>query len=326
MIRAFLAIGLAACCLPVQTVGAAAENRTEHSIAGPLGVLQKADARLQTLGWRLTTANAPYCSERRPAIGLLVQDVMDYDTPEAVRAAIGIRGDIAVQTVAEESPADKANLAPNQQIVAIDGHAMAALPRARTDDHTRLPAVQALIDTALARDGKVSIAIAGRDAPVEITGVLTCASTFALLIASRSAQADGHRVLIGQDFTSSRNPADTLDDGELAAAIAHELAHVVLGHRVWLDRIGHDPGNIRITEREADRLSVWLLANAGFDPTAAPRLLRGWGRRNDPGFLPNPTHEAWEDRAALAEVEIQRLRHAMKMRGAADWSQDFARE
>lgn len=329
MIRPALRIGVVACLLVTSPAWPASIDPADRSVAATLGSMQQDDARLQSLGWRLATANARYCSDVRPAIGLLLQDAMNYGTPDAARAAIGIDetravGDIAVQAVAKGSPADLAGLASNQQIAAIDGTRMADLPGARTGDYARLAAVHRLIDTALARNGKVTIAIAGREEPATIAGVPACASTFAMQTDGRSAQADGQRVLIGQSFASSRRPADVLDDPELAVAIAHELAHVILRHGARLDRGGNDPARTLAAEREADRLAVWLLANAGFDPAAGPRLMRGWGRRYDPAFHASGTHDAWEARAVLMEAEIAKLRQVMRATGAADWSRAFA--
>ena len=42
---------------------------------------------------------------------------------------------------------------------------------------------------------------------------------------------------------------------------------------------------MRRTEREADRLMPWLLANAGYDPAAAARFWRQWGKKHDAGLL-----------------------------------------
>lgn len=328
MIRRALGLSLSALALAGSAASAASIDPADRSIAATLGAWQRDDARIQTLGWRLATANARYCRDVQPAIGLLLQDMMNYGTPDAVRAAIGIAGngsssDIAVQAVAKGSPADLAGLAPNRQVVAIDGHSMTDLPAAPVGDYARLASVHRLMEAALARDGKVAIALANREEPLVIAAVPACAGSFAMRTGGRNAQADGRRVLIGRDFGSARRPADRLEDAELAAAIAHELAHVVLGHAAWLAASGHDAERPLQAEREADRLSVWLLANAGFDPAAGPRLMRGWGRRNDPDFHSSPTHDGWESRAALMDAEIPKLRLAMQANGTADWSREF---
>src|SRR3546814_10090738 len=104
------------------------------------------------------------------------------------------------------------------------------------------------------------------------------------------------------------------DDDELAALVAHELAHIVLRHperltaahvsRGMFSIFGRNARLIRTTEIEADRLSVVLLANAGYDPMAAARLWRDHGKRlGDGGLLAGTTHLGLEDRIALVERE-----------------------
>src|SRR3546814_7966027 len=71
-----------------------------------------------------------------------------------------------------------------------------------------------------------------------VTGVQTCALPIF---------ADGARVQIGREFPGFAYPQE-----ELAAAIAHELAHNLLGHRAWLDGNGRNMASVRLTEREAE--------------------------------------------------------------------------
>src|SRR5690606_21644740 len=116
---------------------ALAETR-EEAAAAALAALQQSDARLLAVGWRLATGNAAYCSDARPAVGLLLQDMVGYAEPEAMRKAAGIAGPIAVQAVAPGSPAEAAGLRANDEITAIDGTAVAALPVADEEDWRRL--------------------------------------------------------------------------------------------------------------------------------------------------------------------------------------------
>lgn len=296
--------------------------------AGALAQLQYADARLQSIGWRLATGNARYCQDARPEVGLLLQDIMNYGTPSAVRAAAGITTDIVVQAVAEGSPAAQAGLMANDEVLAIDGQATSALPVQDPGDHRRLFALHARIGALLAAQGRVALRVRSRGGAVRdvsLIGVPACPSRFEVLTGKNSAQADGQRVVIGYRFGQASRPADTLSQDEFAAIVAHELAHNLLHHRAWLDQVGRGWGKVRRTEREADRLAVWLLTNAGYDPEAGPRLMAGWGRRGDVGFLKIPTHDGWDERVEHMEQEVVRIRAALKERGEADWSRDFIR-
>ncbi len=306
----------------------AAEDASQAYVTA-LARLQLADARLQSIGWRLATGNARFCADARPEVGLLLQDMLNYSAPDATRAAAGIRGDFAVQAVAEGSPAALAGLAANDEIVAIAGQDLASLPPQKPGDHRRLFALQERIDAVLAEAGQIQLRVRGRDGvtrEVQLSGRPACPSHFELLIGKTSAQADGNRVVIGDHLDKTRRPSDALGDEEYAALVAHELAHNLLHHREWLDQVGRGWARVKRTEREADRLAVWLLTNAGFDPEAGPRMMASWGRRTDPGFLSLPTHDGWSERVATMQQEIGRIHAALKERGVADWSRDFIRE
>lgn len=287
-----------------------------------LATLQAEDLRLQTIGWTLATANARFC-DARPAIGLLLQDMANYEQPARMRAAAGIAADVAVEAAVPGAPAALAGLSPNEEIVAINGRAMAALPPAKAGDWRRLTSLHDAIDAALARDGAVRIAWreAGTVREADITGVPACPTRFELLDSGGRAAADGTRVVIGRKFAGFGYPED-----ELAAALAHEFAHNLLAHRRWLKGAGRKARNIRATEREADRLMPWLLANAGYPPDAAVRFFRKWGPGNDGWIFRAPTHDGWDERAAFVEGELPQIAQLMARAGAADWRMHFRRE
>jgi len=314
MIRAALAAALALTAVPVRADAA--------SDRAALAQLQAEDLRLQSIGWKLATANARSC-DAKPAIGLLLQDMLNYAQPARMRAAAGIAGSVAVEAAVTGAPAALAGLSANAEIVSIDGTAMSGLPPAKAGDWRRLTGLHDLIDTALVREGAVRIAWRERDAVREATirGVPACPTRFELLDSGGRAAADGKRVVIGRKFAGFDFPED-----ELAAALAHEFAHNLLAHRAWLKRAGRKAKNIRVTEREADRLMPWLLANAGYDPQAAVRFFKKWGPGNDGWIFRAPTHDGWDERAEFAAGELPQIAQLMASEGAADWRTHFRRE
>ncbi|MGV2494733.1 PDZ domain-containing protein [Pelagerythrobacter aerophilus] len=291
----------------------------EESAVAALAALQQSDARLLAVGWRLATGNAAYCSDARPAIGLLLQDMAGYAEPETMRKAAGIAGPIAVQAVAPGSPAEAAGLRANDEIVAIDGTVVAALPAAEEEDWRRLTRLHDAIGSSLAADGKVLVTLFDRG-EVTLKGVPACPGRFEI-IGGDGAAAEGKRVVIGRKFVGLSYPED-----EFAAAIAHEFAHNLLRHRVWLDTHGRKWKNVRATEREADRMMPWLLANAGYDPAAALRFMRRWGPDHGGGLFRKRTHEGWDERAETVEAEIALVQAVRAPDGRADWSRHFVRE
>src|SRR3546814_18353503 len=51
------------------------------------------------------------------------------------------------------------------------------------------------------------------------------------------------------------------------------------------------------------RLSVWLLAGAGYDPAAAARFWSRFGQRKGRPLFQASTHPSWRDRVAALEAE-----------------------
>jgi len=119
--------------------------------------------------------------------------------------------------------------------------------------------------------------------------------------------------------------AEAASDDEAAMMVAHEIAHILLDHDRRIDAAGRNWNTVRLGEREADRLTPWLMANAGYDPAAAPRFMGIWGPRHGGGMTRAPTHDHWRKRqAAMAEevAEIERQR-ALLPGGTLDWRRRF---
>ncbi|QNE05652.1 M48 family metalloprotease [Croceicoccus marinus] len=312
MIRGAIRTALAALALAAAPAAPAREADSYRQ-------LQALDARVQSIGWRLVRANAPFCTVTLPAIGLLLQDSHSWSDPAAMRDALGLASDITVGAVAEGSPAQRAGLAANQPVLAIAGK---PFPDSPPGDYRRLAALHDRIDDALRGGGTVALTIGtgtGQQT-LSIAGEPACASRFELLTGGDSARADGARVLVTRALVDA-----VAEDDLLAAAIAHELAHNLLRHPQKRTEEGKGWNRIRHDEREADRLSVWLLANAGFDTADAVRFQREWMRGRDWGFLA-PTHDAWDERIDMIEEEralIARQAAQGIRPGSHNWSARF---
>ena len=288
-----------------------------------LTALQARDAQLFAAGWRLVTANAAFCERASPALGLSVLDAGAFADPAAVRRQLGLSGDLALGAVAPGSPAEAAGLAAGDTLVAIGDENLAErFPRGKPA-WRRLIEVTAALDAAAAA-GPVMVTVARGGAArlaVAVAGVPACPSRFEVLDSGGKAMAEGTRVIFGRSF-----PGFAYPEPEFTAAVAHELAHNLLGHRVLLDGNGRSLGNVRRTEREADRLMPWLLANAGIDPAAAARFMERWGPRHDGGLFRNRDHEGWDERAAAIRAEAAKVATLMASEARADWARRFVRE
>ncbi len=88
-------------------------------------------------------------------------------------------------------------------------------------------------------------------------------------------------VSAGSDGTRIRVTTELLDfagtDAELAAVLAHEIAHFVLCHHDRDDPLR--PRSTRKREREADRFSARLLVAAGYDLSGSLAFWPRYGKR-----------------------------------------------
>ncbi|HVI98830.1 MAG TPA: M48 family metallopeptidase [Sphingomonas sp.] len=276
-----------------------------------LAGLRAADLRLATIAYRLMTANLALCDRRAGATGLVLHALDSYDSGvrDAARRTFGFESPIAVEAVVPQSPAAAADIRANDSVPAIGATALAgdkALDRARAA-LAAVPPGGALTLTLLH---------AGATRTATITTVPACAGRAELRVtADLNAATDG---LVLQVDSAMLNLIG--EDDQLAALVAHELAHIVLRHperltaahvsRGMFSIFGRNARLIRQTEIEADRLSVVLLANAGYDPMAAARLWREHGERlGDGGLLAGTTHLDLEDRIALVEREAALIPH-----------------
>ena len=288
-----------------------------------IAAFQQLDQRLFEIGWRLARSNARFCARTAPAIGLLLHDATTYGDPAIVRRELALAGDIGVTALAAGSPAALAGIAANDTLLAVGEHEIAYTFPPTVPSWQRTLSLHEAIDRALV-SGPVTLTLSHPgESPyqVEVTGEPACASRFEVLDSSSKAQADGTRVVIGQRF-----PAFAWPEDEFAAAVAHELAHNLLGHRSIFDETGREQKLVRLSERDADRLAPWLLHNAGYDPRAMARFMRKWGPKHGGGLIRARTHDGWDERVEFIEAEIVAMQPLIAAEGSADWSRHFQRQ
>jgi hypothetical protein len=297
-----------------------AEARIAVSVSESLAAVMAADARLQTIGWRLARGNADFCLDTAPAIGLLLLDARNFRDPQTIRAALALSGDIAVDAVAEGSPADRSGLRAGEEVLSIADLPMADLKPVPAGNYGRLASLHDRIDAALAAEGKVTLMLRNSGS-VSIAGQAVCRSRFVLSGDGSSAGSDGQRVRVREDLLT-----ETTDDEEAAAAIAHELAHNILRHPQRLDLTGRSSDTLRATEAEADRLAPWLMANAGYDPEAAVRFAERRQRAAPLIIFQAPTHERWDKRLVAIREEVTLIAEERigAESGPLDWRKRFA--
>jgi hypothetical protein len=211
----------------------------------PYAALAATEARVAAIGFRLTTANAAWCPARQPQFGWIWGDPRLY-TPDRRSEALAAYGakdhnHAYIAALAPTSPAVLAGMTVGTPVV---GMGSAPVPDG-VGDHpfARVTAIETRV-AALPLDAPLALDI-GAGRIVRVTPKAGCASDFRVEANERpAAVADGRMVLVNQglaDFAA--------DDDELAAAIAHELAHNILRHRARLDAAGSIAGSANNSAR-----------------------------------------------------------------------------
>lgn len=331
-----LAVALAAllAVLPLSAKAYALAQAQAEEPAGThqpqaLDLLRQADARVLTVGYRLATANAPFCRTTELSIGLTLHHIGQYGDQNAARASFGFASDYAVLALVAHGPASMAGVRTDDAIVAINGAALTPEPAelAAIDQPAAYRAFawgDAQLRASLGSPpARLTLVRDGNRFDLDLTGVAACPTRFELRPSDDyGASADGDIVGI-----TSAMLEFMADDDELAAILAHELAHNLLDHRKRLNAAGVKRGlmqqlgrNARLTlatEIEADRLSIWLMANAGYDPRGAIRFWTRYGKQRGKGIFSAPTHYRWKKRVGLFEAELAQIETVTK--GSQGW-------
>lgn len=294
------------------------ETEAQEPVDRSLLAMRALDQRVAEIGYRLAVAGRALCRSVENLPGFAVHDLSQYGAdfrPAAIRA-FGLDAGPGVLALVPGGPADRAGMRLDDVLLSLDGLAPPHGDPGRDRTFDRMARILDALDAAFA-DGNADIEVRRGDARLmlHVGSEPGCASRFQLIPSGRlNAEADGRYVQV-----TTAIAAYVADDAELAAVLAHEFAHNILGHRLRLDaarvsrgffsNFGRNARNIRETEIEADRFSVYLLDRAGYDPEAAVRFWSRFGRRGL-NFLGSPTHPNWRSRIALFETEIAAIRRA----------------
>ncbi|MFM6854525.1 MAG: M48 family metallopeptidase, partial [Sphingopyxis sp.] len=229
-----------------------------------------------------------------------------------------------VAAVAPDGAAARAGVVPGLAISSIAGrHPM----RMQNGMPTRLALINSeeVIASALAA-GPLEFETVARDGTRRqwsVAGRTSCPTRFEMSAEDEpQAYADGEVVQVTAGMAAFTND----NEDELAAVAAHELGHNILRHLQREEAAG-TPNNYtrylgrysrisRKMEEEADRLSVWLLVNAGYQPTAPVQFWQRFGPGHDSPHPFGRLHEPWRNRVAAIEDEL-RLMRAERARNAS---------
>jgi membrane-associated protease RseP (regulator of RpoE activity) len=286
----------------------------------PASYLHTGDHRIAAVVYRLASRGTAYCGAPHPLTGMALHHLEDYAKADEAEAAkqYGLDKGPAVLAVVAESPAARAGVQAGDVLLSVNG---TRLPARATASGRRKPRqlaneVDALIEREARTGGLRFEALRGAQ-PLSLTlkPVFGCPARGRLARSNQpNAFADGRYAIMTTkmlDFVSS--------DDELAVVMAHELAHNILGHPQRLDAqkvphgilrgFGKNAGRVRVTEEEADRLSLRLLWAAGYDVSAAIPFWRRLYARYDPIPIPKfmRTHPSLGARERMIRQAIEEL-------------------
>ena len=266
------------------------------------------DLRLATIGYHLAKGSADFCRNRWRNPGWVLHDERQYPDLGLARRAFTFRQPISIAALVADGPAEQAGLAAGDGLFGADGSVVWYDPRP-TGSRPSSERIDGLRDEFMTRlsEGRpiafqIDTANGRRDILLDPPAI--CASDFWVDVRpKRDAGADGTRVRVTSGLIEYVS-----DDDELAAVVAHEMAHNLLDHRQLIEATKSGKTKvIKATEAEADRLSVWLMANAGYDPEAAISFWQRYGKATGLGIFSAPTHYRWQTRVAMLRAEMDQM-------------------
>ncbi len=247
------------CLYALFTVSAWAETPTVAS----LRLWQAQQERVSTLAWPIRLAALSRCLEKQYDYGLIAVSLDRTTKPEIKevwQAAFKIDAELStVISVLPNSPATQAGVQIGDVIVAVNGvRGQSDLMQAYRQSFNTITANSSL-HVRVRRDEGVEVELT-------LDGVRTCALGTAVGEGEEvNARAIGQRVVVDSGLERLLK-----EDDQLAFVIAHEIAHVLLGHTdpAREKDINNKPIRIEM-EKSADALGVELMYDAGYPPEAA---------------------------------------------------------
>ncbi len=294
-------------------------------------LLQRQD-RVYRVITPLLVKNTALCKQSvRPLLGFTAKNRYSY--PAELRTATESRlklGDaLQVLQVLEGSGAMRAGIRRGDVLQSIEGQPLPQGQQAETE-------AAKLVLPLMRNSSELDVSLLREGAPMTLKVPLTPACAFAVEIGNAphvNAYTDGRRIMVTVGML------DVLSDAELAIILARELAHGTLRHARTMQMASTLSGvidalmplrpdlsafaggaGIRPMEpaldREADRIALYMLARAGFDPALAPRTLDKLSLAYPPTVTSAYTaiHPWTPERAALMQTTLTEIRQKQAAR------------
>ncbi len=330
---AIAALLLSACgTLPPSSSNTPATPTHSSATATPardatLDALISRQERVYRIAAPLITKNAVLCrTQARPLLGFTAKNVYSYPTElsASARKTLGLGERLQVMQVLEGSGAQKAGMMRGDLLQSVQDLPIPEGPQAENETARLLaPVLKNLTD--------IRVKVLRRGQPVELKVPLTLACAFAIDIGNApnlNAYSDGRRIMLTHGLLEALP-----GDDEIAVVLARELAHNVLQHGRQLQQtatlagvidsllpLKPDPasyagsGGIKPTpdkmDQEADRLALFMLARAGYDPLNLSKVSQKLAEIAPASQINSYSalHPWTDERRSLAQTAIKDLR------------------
>jgi len=289
-----------------------------------LSSLTNRQDRLYRVAAPLLVNNAVLCkTNARPLLGFTAKNQFSYsaDMMDMAKELLGLDERLQVMSVLSGSGAARAGIQRGDILQTVQEQAMPQGPNAESEAARKLAGVvknASELQITVLRDGK----------PVRLQVPLTMACAYSIDLGNAdfvNAYSDGRRILV------TRGMLDYLQsDAELAALLAKEIAHNTLRHAQSLqikatvaavidkllplkpDLTGL-AGSAGIKtmpaqmDSEADRLSLYMLARAGYSPAIAATTWQHLAQNSAPNSY-TALHPWTDERLALLQATTEEIR------------------
>ncbi len=321
LLAAIVAAGSAGCSQTPRGLPATTAGSDE---AARLAALTDLDQRVARVTWNLMESNVELCPVVRRSAGWALHSARQYSLalrPHAV-ARFDLRGDLpGVLATPEGSPAAAAGLRTGDLLLAVGGASLLPGGSGTGPAYEGLAANIRIVDAAMA-DGPATFTVERGAETLDVTVQPRSACGYEVQLNPSdelNARADGRRLFISTALAGFAG-----SDDELAVILGHELAHHVLRHRHWSDTGGaarqandgawQGEGGEGNAEQQADRVGLYLMARAGYDPAVAAPFWRRFGASNWRVRFPQIGHASAGSRALALEA-VQREIEARRQAG-----------
>ena len=283
--------------------------------------------RVYRIAAPLITKNAVLCrTHARPLLGFTAKNQYSYpaELTASARKTLGLGERLQVMQVLEGSGAMRAGLVRGDLLQSIQDIAVPEGPQAETEAARQLAPV-------LKNLTEIRVTVQRRGQPVNLQVPLTLACAFAIDVGNApnvNAYADGRRIMLTRGLLEAL-PSDE----DIAAILAREIAHNVLQHPRQLQQTATLSGVIESLlplkpepasykgsggikplpdkmDQEADRLAMFMLARAAYDPLAIARVSQRLAEIA-PASQPNSysaLHPWTDERRELMQTTLKEIR------------------